>query len=56
VERDGKKWIFAPHPAFILRQPALVGQGQEALKIAAGAKFMEPKILAWMDAITELND
>ena len=33
--RDGKRWIFAPHPAWILRQPALVAHGQACLKIAA---------------------
>lgn len=57
IERDGKRWIFAPHPAYILRQPALVGQGQEALKIAAGQdRVYEPKILAWMEAVGELSD
>jgi uracil-DNA glycosylase family 4 len=55
-ERDGVRWVFAPHPAYILRQPALVGQGQEALRIAANtAKFEDPKVLAWLEAITELN-
>lgn len=56
MERDGIKWVFAPHPAFILRQPALVGQGQEALKIAVpSTKYHEPKVLAWMTAIEELK-
>lgn len=56
VERDGIRWVFAPHPAYILRQPALVGQGQEALKIAANtARWHEPKILAWMEAIGEIS-
>jgi uracil-DNA glycosylase family 4 len=34
-QRDGKRWVFAPHPAFILRQPSLVEHGQAALRIAA---------------------
>lgn len=55
-EKDGKRWVFAPHPAFILRSPALVGQGQEALKIAAGVeKTMEPKIVRWDEALAELK-
>ena len=34
--RDGKRWVFAPHPAYILRQPSLVEHGQSCLKIASG--------------------
>ena len=34
--KDGKRWIFAPHPAWILRQPSLVEHGQACLKISAG--------------------
>ena len=49
--RDGKRWVFAPHPAYILRQPALVIHGQEALKIAAGAHFVEPEYLSWEHAM-----
>lgn len=33
--RDGKRWVFAPHPAWILRQPSLVEHGQGCLRIAA---------------------
>lgn len=55
-ERDSKRWVFAPHPAFILRQPALVQHGQEALKIAVGAeRVMEPEYLAWDYAMRELS-
>lgn len=55
-EKDGKRWVLAPHPAFILRQPALVSQGQEALKIAAGTdKTMEPKVVRWDDALLEMS-
>ena len=34
--KEGKRWVFAPHPAWILRQPSLVEHGQACLKIAAG--------------------
>ncbi len=34
--RGGKRWIFAPHPAWILRQPSLVEHGQACLRIASG--------------------
>ena len=51
-ERDGKRWVFAPHPAFVLRQPALVRHGQEALKIAVGMeKVMEPTYAPWETSI-----
>lgn len=54
-EKDGKRWIFAPHPAFILRQPALVQHGQEALKIASGdQQAVEPKYYKWDVALEEL--
>ena len=47
-ERDGKRWVFAPHPAYILRQPALVRHGQEALKIGVGLdKVLEPAYVPW---------
>ena len=54
-ERDGKRWVFAPHPEFILKQPALVQQGQEALKIAVGVdKLVEPTMLKWGEAVAEI--
>jgi len=34
-EKDGKRWVFCIHPAFILRQPSMVESGQAALRIAA---------------------
>lgn len=56
-EKDGKRWVFAPHPAFILRQPALVQHGQNSLKIAANAdKRIEPTYTKWEDALKELTD
>lgn len=55
-EKDGKRYIFAPHPAFILRQPALVQHGQNSLKIAANTeKRLEPDVLKWEMAIEELS-
>lgn len=55
IERDGIRYVFAPHPAFVLRQPALVSHLQEALKIAAGQeKYMEPELIIWEQALTEL--
>lgn len=56
-EKDGKRWIFAPHPAFILRQPALVQHGQNSLKIAANVdKQVEPDYVKWNEAIEELKN
>lgn len=51
-EKDGKRWVFAPHPAYILRQPALVQHGQNALRIAANTEQKtEPEyFLKWDDA------
>lgn len=47
-ERAGKKWVFAPHPAFVLRQPALVEHLQESLRIAAGTdRVLEPDYVSW---------
>lgn len=55
--KDGKRWIFAPHPAYILRQPALVQHGQAALKIATNEEeLVEPDYVKWDDALKELND
>lgn len=54
-ERDGKRWVFAPHPAFILRQPAIVEHGQQSLHIASGQeRVVEPDYVPWEDALKEL--
>lgn len=54
-ERDGKRWIFAPHPAFILRQPALVEHGQQALRIATGVdREIETDYVDWSKAVEVL--
>ena len=53
--RDGKRWVFAPHPAFILRQPAIVEHGQRSLQIAAGTeRVVEPEYLDWNSTISSL--
>lgn len=56
LEKDGRRFVFAPHPAFILRQPALVAHGQEALKIAAGReRIVEPAYMPWGLAMRDLS-
>lgn len=55
-ERDNRRWVFAPHPAYILRQPALVEHGQRAFQIATGLeRVLEPQILKWEHAMMELS-
>src|SRR3990167_6850022 len=54
-EKDGKRWVFAPHPAFILRQPALVNHLQEALKIAVGQEpIIDPTVVDWNEAVNQI--
>lgn len=56
IERDGIRWVFAPHPAYILRQPSLVQHGQECLKIAANNfETVEPNIMPWAIALQEIS-
>ena len=46
--KGGKRWILAPHPAYILRQPALVAHGQAALKIAANQeRVVDVEYVPW---------
>lgn len=53
-EREDKRWVFGPHPAYILRQPSLVGHGQQALQIAAGVdRVLEPAYKDWETAMME---
>ena len=55
-EREGKRWVFAPHPAFILRQPALVSHGQQACKIAVNdTKELLPLYTPWELALEALS-
>ena len=55
-EKDGRRWVFAPHPAYILRQPALVEAGQAALRIAAQTEqLVNVEYLAWDKAIATLK-
>ena len=54
--RDGKRWVFAPHPAYILRQPALVEHGQAALKISCNESVeVRVEYVEWNDAIQTLQ-
>ena len=54
-EKADRRWIFAPHPAWILRQPALVEHGQQALRIAANKeKVAEVDYIKWDQAIDSL--
>ena len=54
-EKEGVRYVFAPSPSVILKQPALVGFGQEAFKIAAGVeKVVEPDMRFWREAMAEL--
>lgn len=55
-ERDGKRFVFAPHPAFVLRQPALVQHGQQALAIATNTEHtVAVDYMAWDRAMAELQ-
>lgn len=56
IERDGVRYVFAPHPAYILRQPAMVQHGQEALRIASNTERMiEPAYYQdWNAALQEI--
>ena len=54
-EQEGRRFVFAPHPAFILRQPALVTAGQAALAIAANAAGVVDVVMVnWNDALKSL--
>lgn len=54
-ERDGVTYVFAPHPAFVLRQPALVQHLQEALRIGTNCEIIaHPKQVDWTTAMQEL--
>lgn len=47
-ERDGRRWVFAPHPSMILKMPVFVEHGQKALQIAVGVKVAEPECTTWV--------
>lgn len=54
-ERDGRRYVFAPHPAFVLRQPSLVTHGQRALEIAVNqTPELEPYYMPWEMAMEQL--
>ena len=55
MERDGKRWVFTIHPAFVLRQPSMVEHAQQALNIAVNAAVVvEPNYMPWDQAVGEL--
>ena len=50
-ERDGKKWVFAPHPSWVLRNPYAVEAGQEAIRIAFNpTRYVETEYVPWDQA------
>ena len=54
--KDGKRYVFAPHPAFVLRQPSIVEHAQAALRIAANIEqIVEPEVMKWEDTIELLR-
>ena len=55
-EREGKRFVFGPHPAFVLRQPSLVTHGQAALRIAVGTdKELTPDYVDWEVMLKEIS-
>lgn len=54
--KHNKRWVLAPHPSAILKQPALAQHGQMSIKIAANTdKNTEPDYLKWEHALNELE-
>lgn len=54
--KDGKRYVFAPHPAYILRQPAYVAHGQSSLRIAANTeKVVEVEYVGWAEALASCH-
>ena len=54
-EKLDRRWVLAPHPAWILRQPALVEHGQQSLRIAANTeRVAEVDYVKWEQCMTEL--
>lgn len=55
IERDGRRWVFCVHPAYVLRQPSLVQHGQQALAIATGSDtIVEVDYVGWEQALEVL--
>lgn len=56
ILHDGRRWVFAPHPAWILRQPAIVEHGQRALQIAANTERpVDVDVVEWDRAMGVLH-
>lgn len=54
--KEGIRYVFSLHPAFILRQPSLVGHGQASLRVAANTeRVIEPDYVTWNTALEELR-
>lgn len=54
-QKNDRTYVFAPHPAYILRQPSLMTHGQRALEIAVGSsQELEPTYMGWEIAMEEL--
>jgi uracil-DNA glycosylase family 4 len=52
IEKEGRRYVFSPHPAWVLRQPSLVKHLQEALRIAVGTEtVVEPELVPWNQAV-----
>ena len=55
MHTDGRRYVFAPHPAFILRSPALVEHGQRALQIAVNTEqLVDVSYVPWEHALEVL--
>ena len=55
-QKDNRTYVFAPHPAWILRSPSLVEHGQRALAIAANTEsVVDVEYMDWEHALCELS-
>lgn len=54
-EREGRRYVFAPHPAYVLRQPALVQHAQAVFKIACNTEtVLDVDYIIWESALEDL--
>lgn len=57
IVKEGRRYVFAPHPAFVLRSPALVEHGQRALQIAANTeRTLDVDYVKWETAMTVFSE
>ena len=53
IDVSSQRWVFAPHPAWILRQPSLVEHLQQSLRIAVNnEKPVQVEMVYWDTVIT----